>query len=781
MRGERIIVQGQVQGVGFRPTVWRIATELGLTGDVRNTGQGVEIRLFGRELDRFAERLVQEAPALARLDAIERAPLDGASPERFAIAPSDDGALRVCVTPDTATCPECLAEIRDPFARRYRYPFANCTNCGPRFSIIDGRPYDRAKTTMRAFAICEECRSEYEAPADRRFHAQPIACHVCGPRASIERLGPGAVHHEAFSMLDDVDAAGAMIMNGHIVAVKGIGGFHLACDATNEAAVLRLRAGKRRRSKAFALMARDIGVVRRYCEVSGQEEALLQSAAAPIVILRTRGEKLPDGVAPGLDRLGFMLPYTPLHHLVLRRMTRPVVMTSGNISGQPQCIDNDDARRRLTGVADFALMHDRDIANRIDDSVVRVDLDQPSMLRRARGYAPSAIPLPCGFDKNLQALALGAELKNAFCLVKNGEAILSQHMGDLEDAATDAEVAHNLDLYRELYDHAPQIVAVDAHPDYRSTARGRALADAAGAALVETQHHHAHVAACMAENGVPLKGAAALGVALDGTGFGPDGTIWGGEFLACTYTGAERLGCFKPVALPGGAQAIREPWRNAYAHLMAQMGWAEFAMNFDGLDLFAKMSALPRPTLDAMIAKGVNTPLSSSCGRLFDAAAAMCGLAWDRQDHEAQAAMAFEAAIDASALNEPEDLAYPFSIPRLGGQGMPYIEPLAAWRALLGDLLLATPVGVIAARFHRGLARAVVAMVDKLSGERRRFSQVALTGGCFQNATLFALVHRALEARGFEVLSHRKTPSNDGGLALGQVVIALAQHQARGD
>ena len=302
MSGERITVQGQVQGVGFRPTVWRIATELGLTGDVRNTGEGLEIRLFGRDLDRFAERLAQEAPSLARVDAIKRAPLDGASPEGFAIAPSDDGAARVCITPDTATCPECLAETRDPFARRYRYPFANCTNCGPRFSIIDGAPYDRAKTTMRAFAICEECRSEYEAPADRRFHAQPIACHVCGPRASIERLGPGAVHHEAFSMLDDVDAAGGMIMNGHIVAVKGIGGFHLACDATNETAVLCLRARKRRRSKAFALMARDIDIVRRYCEVSAKEEALLQSAAAPIVILRARGEKLPDSVAPGLNR-----------------------------------------------------------------------------------------------------------------------------------------------------------------------------------------------------------------------------------------------------------------------------------------------------------------------------------------------------------------------------------------------------------------------------------------------------------------------------------------------
>jgi hydrogenase maturation protein HypF len=776
-----ITVRGQVQGVGFRPTVWRIATELGLAGDVRNTGEGVEIRLFGGDLDRFAERLALEAPALARVDLVLRAPIEGPSPEGFAIAPSVGGAMRVSVTPDAAACPDCLQEIRDPFARRYRYPFANCTNCGPRFSIIEGAPYDRARTTMRAFALCSECRAEYEAPVDRRFHAQPIACHACGPRAWIERLGAGAVHHEAFSMMDDVDAAGGMVMNGHIVAVKGIGGFHLACDATKDETVRRLRARKMRRSKAFALMARDVEIVRRFCAVSPQEEALLRSSAAPIVILKTAGEKLPDSVAPGLDRLGFMLPYTPMHHLMLRRVTRPVVMTSGNISGQPQCVDNGDARARLAGVADFALMHDRAIANRIDDSVVRVDLGRPRAIRRARGYAPAPIPLPEGFDKNLQALAMGAELKNAFCLVKNGEAILSQHMGDLEDAATDAEAAHNLALYRALYDHAPQLVAVDAHPDYRSTQRGRAMADEAGLPLVEVQHHHAHVAACMAENGWPLGGAPVLGIALDGSGFGADGTIWGGEFLACTYSGFQRLGCFKPVALPGGAQAVREPWRNAYAHLMAEMGWAEFAMNFEGLDLFAKMSALPRQTLDAMIAKGVNAPLSSSCGRLFDAAAAICGLAWDRQDHEGQAAMAFEAAIDARALNEPDDLAYPFSIPLIGGRGIPYVEPLAAWRALLGDLHLATPVGTIAARFHRGLARVIVAMADKISGQDRRFAQIALTGGCFQNATLFSLVHEGLEARGFGVLSHEKTPANDGGLALGQAAIALAHHQTRGD
>ena len=777
MRGEAITVRGQVQGVGFRPTVWRIATELGLTGDVRNSGDGVEIRLWGAALDSFADRLMAEAPALARIELIERAPLDDPAPSSFAIALSLGGPMRASVTPDVAVCADCAAEVRDPFAARYRYPFANCTNCGPRFSIVQGAPYDRAKTTMRSFDLCPTCKGEYENPADRRFHAQPVACHACGPRAWIEHLGGGAVSHESFSMLDDVDAAGGMLMMGHILAIKGIGGFHLACDATKAEVVERLRARKRRRGKAFALMARDLEVIRRYCRVSDEEAALLQCPAAPIVLLEADGEALPEGVAPGLNRLGFMLPYTPMHQMMLRRMARPVVMTSGNISGQPQCTTNEQARAQLAEVADFALMHDRDIANRIDDSVVRIDLGRSHLLRRARGYAPAPLALPEGFDGEVQLLALGGELKNSFCLIKDGQAILSQHMGDLEDAATAADVAHNLALYRDLFEHEPQVIAVDRHPDYLSTKRGQHMAVEADLPLVEVQHHHAHIAACLAENGWPLDGGPVLGIALDGLGFGADGTVWGGEFLACDYLGFERLGCLKPVALPGGAAAIREPWRNAYAHLMAEMGWAEFAMNFQELDVYTKLEAAPRATLDAMIAKSVNSPLSSSCGRLFDAAAAICGLAWEAQAYEGEAAMLFEAAIDKAALGEPDELAYPFAIPLLGGKGLPYIEPLAVWRAMLGDLHLKTPVGVIAARFHRGLAKAIVGMAAKLMGNERRYSTVALSGGCFQNATLFALVHEGLEAQGLRVLSHEKVPANDGGLALGQAVVALAQQQ----
>ncbi|GAW34867.1 carbamoyltransferase HypF [Roseovarius sp. A-2] len=775
MTGARITVCGQVQGVGFRPTVWRLAQEMGLTGDVSNTGEGVVIRLWGEGVATFPDKLHGALPPLARIERLDMTPLSDPAPCRFEITASQGGEMRGSVTPDAATCADCLAEIRDPFARRYRYPFANCTNCGPRFSIVRAAPYDRDKTTMAPFDMCTPCAAEYGDPADRRFHAQPIACGRCGPNIWIEKLGCGAVNLEAFSMLDDVDATGGMILNGHIVAIRGLGGVHLACDATNSRAVAELRRRKARAGKAFALMVRDLDVLRAYCEVSDVEADILSGPAAPIVLLKARPNSLPEGIAPGLDRLGVMLPYTPFYHMILRRIGRPVVMTSGNPSGQPQCTDNHDTRTRLAGIADFACLHDRDIANRIDDSVVRVDLGRARVLRRARGYAPQALELPDGFATAPDILALGAEQKNTFCLIKDGRAILSQHMGDLEDAATHADTARNLDLYANLFDHAPAVVAVDLHPAYLSTQRGFEMAD--GRPVIEVQHHHAHIAACLAENARPLAAAPVLGIALDGTGMGDDGTIWGGEFLICDYRGYRRAGCLKPVALPGGAAAVREPWRNAYAHLMAEMGWAEFAMNFAELPLFERMQALPRDTLDAMIRSGTNAPLASSCGRLFDAAAAIAGLAWDRQDYEGEAAMRFEAALDPAALNESDDLAYPFSIPLMGGRGLPYIEPLAVWRAMLGDLVLQTPVGTMSARFHRGLAQAVVDMARRLTADTA-IDTVALSGGCFQNKTLFELIHHGLERAGLRVLSHADYPANDGGISLGQAVIALATTQA---
>ncbi|MDE2017546.1 MAG: carbamoyltransferase HypF [Hyphomicrobiales bacterium] len=776
MKGETIRVRGQVQGVGFRPTVWRLARELDLRGDVRNRGSDVEIRVWGDGADRLAARILAEKPPLARIETLERAALDGEAPDGFAIVASLGAPARAHVTPDAATCPACAAETLDPFARRYRYPFTNCTHCGPRFSIVEGAPYDRARTTLRAFPLCADCVSEYRDPADRRFHAQPIACHACGPRARFERLGAGAVSYESFSMLDDVDAAGGALAKGFIVAIKGVGGYHLACDATDAEAVRRLRLRKGRARKAFALMARDIAAIRRHCAVDDAEEAALTGAAAPIVLLERRGAPLPDGLAPGLDRLGFMLPYTPLHALLLRRMPRPVVMTSGNRSGEPQCHDDDDARARLAGIADFALTHDRPIANRIDDSVVRVVGGRPRAIRRARGQAPAPLALPGTLAAGSPLLAMGTDLKNAFCFLKDGGAILSQHMGDLDEPATEREARRNLDLLGRLYDFAPAAIAVDRHPAFRSTERGRAMARELGVPLVEVQHHHAHVASCMVENGWDPSAGPVVGVALDGVGWGDDGTVWGGEFLVCDYAGYERAGCLKPVAAPGGDAAAREPWRNAHAHLAAEMGWAEFDMNFGHLEIARRLAAKPRATIDAMIASGFNAPPASSCGRLFDAAAAMCGIAFERQDYEGEAASLFEAAIDAKALAaEPddEDLDYPFAIPRLKASGLPYVEPLGAWRALLGDLHLGTPVGAIAARFHRGFAKAVAKLAARIA-EARGIGAVALTGGCFQNATLFALVERHLVARGLRTLSHAAIPANDGGLAVGQAAVAAA-------
>lgn len=774
MTGARFTVSGQVQGVGFRPTVWRLAHEMGLTGDVKNTGEGVVIQLWGDHVATFPDRLHSALPPLARIERLDVTPLTDPAPCGFEITASQEGEMRGSVTPDAATCADCLEEIRNPFERRYRYPFANCTNCGPRFSIVQAAPYDRAKTTMAPFDFCPPCEAEYSNPVDRRFHAQPVACGRCGPNIWIEKLGKGAVNLEAFSMLDDVDATGGMIMNGHIVAIRGLGGVHLACDATNAAAVAELRRRKSRAGKAFALMARDLDVVRAYCEVSKIEADLLSSPQAPIVLLKAKPNSLPSEIAPGLDRLGVMLPYTPFYHMILRRIGRPVIMTSGNPSGQPQCIDNQETRDRLADIADFACLHNRDIANRIDDSVVRVDLGRPRVLRRARGYAPQGLELPAGFSDALEVLALGAEQKNTFCLVKDARAIMSQHMGDLEDVATNADVTRNLGLYENLFDHAPDIIAVDQHPQYLSTQRGFQMAG--DRPVIQVQHHHAHIAACLAENNRPLSAEHVLGIALDGTGLGDDGTIWGGEFLICDYHGYRRVGCLKPVALPGGVAAVREPWRNAYAHLMAEMGWGEFAINFPDLEVFSRMRDLPRDTLDAMIKSGTNSPLASSCGRLFDAAAAIAGIAWDRQNYEGEAAILFEAALDPDALNEPDDLAYPFSIPLMGGKGMPYIEPLAVWRAMLGDLVLQTPVGTISARFHRGLARAIVEMAVRLTKDTA-IDTVALSGGCFQNATLFALVHQGLEGAELTVLSHSDYPANDGGISLGQAVIALANTQ----
>jgi len=782
LRREKIRIRGVVQGVGFRPTVFRVAHEHGVRGEVRNDGEGVLIHAWAElpALDAFVHALERACPPLAAIDDIERAEAPSVEPvpDTFSIVASERSLARTSVAPDAAACAACLAETIDPFNRRYRYPFTNCTHCGPRLSIVRELPYDRAQTSMAHFSLCDACRAEYDDPADRRFHAQPNACHACGPRARLSRADGRALSTASLTQLDDVDAAGTLLRRGEIVAVKGVGGYQLACDATNAHSVARLRQLKGRGRKPFALMARDAAVIQRFARLNELEIALLMSPAAPIVLLRASGsEALAAEVAPGQSTLGFMVPYTPLHQLLLRRLDRPIVLTSGNHSDEPQCIDDEAARRELGGISPYLLWHDRPIESRVDDSVVRVVAGAARVMRSGRGYAPLSLKLPPGFGSAAPTLALGGELKNTFCVVRGEHAVLSQHIGDLENAATYRDYLHELELYQRLYQHRPARLVVDRHPEYLSSKLGREWAERDGLELCRVQHHHAHIAACLGENARPLDAPPVLGVALDGLGLGDDGELWGGEFLLADYRGYQRLGTFKPVALLGGDQAMREPWRNTYAHVMAEMGWAAFSLNYDGLELFRFLSSKPLPALAAMLRQRVHAPLASSCGRLFDAVAAAVGICRGVASYEGQAATELEALVDRDTLErEDDELAYPFSVPRLDGKGLPYIEPLAMWQAVLGDLVLATPPGVIAARFHKGLAKAIVQLVRRLHRvEPRRFDSVALSGGVFQNATLLEQVVARLRAEGLEVLAHERVPSNDGGLALGQALIDAAR------
>jgi hydrogenase maturation protein HypF len=760
--GQLIRVRGLVQGVGFRPHVWRLATEAGLSGHVLNDGGGVTIEVWGggTALEEFLARLKSEAPPLARIDAVERQALDGPRQRGgFRIEKSAGGAISTGVVPDAATCPDCLSDIFDPGNRRFGYAFTNCTHCGPRLSIVRSIPYDRAKTSMAVFPMCEDCAREYEDPADRRFHAQPNACPVCGPRLWLED-GRGEV-----DCAEPIEEVARLLKDGAIVAIKGIGGFHLACDATSDEAVSDLRRRKRRAAKPLAVMARNASQIRRFCSVSEEEEKLLEARSAPIVLLRNNGEALATGVAPGQAQTGFMLPYSPLHHLLMVALDRPIVLTSGNLSDEPQAIDNADARERLKGIADFWLMHDRDIVNRLDDSVVRVDAPGPQILRRARGLAPESLPLARAFGNAPPVMAMGGELKSTFCLLKDGQAILSQHLGDLEEAATHADYREAIRLYRDIFRFDPEVIAVDLHPDYMSTQWGETLAAETGARLVRVQHHHAHLASCLAEHRVEPGDDLIVGIVMDGLGLGTDGTLWGGEFLLGGYQGFERAGHFLPVALPGGAQAMREPWRNAIAHLLAAFGdeWRERVADTPVAALFeGKQTGV----VEQMIAKGLNAPLSSSAGRLFDAVAAMLGICADRQHYEGQAAMEMEAL---AADHLPLTGAYPSVSVERDGKIVLSWAPL--WEALLEDLARGYESVVIAGRFHAGLAETLgntAISIAQSEGTRR----IALSGGVMQNRALTEMLHARLRHEGFDVLVQSRVPANDGGLSLGQAAIA---------
>ncbi|HEB54957.1 MAG TPA: carbamoyltransferase HypF [Gammaproteobacteria bacterium] len=764
MVGERIRVTGIVQGVGFRPNVWRLAHECGLRGQICNDAEGVLIHVWGprQARDVFLQRLRDEAPPLASIEGIIRMALGAGEeiPADFQIVESREGRVRTGVVADAASCPECLAEVRDPSHRRYRYAFTNCTHCGPRLSIVRAIPYDRANTSMAAFPMCAHCQAEYNDPADRHFHAQPNACPECGPQLWLEN-GDG----DRLSDGDAIENAAKLIRAGNIVAIKGLGGIHLACDAGNAEAVNALRQRKQRYHKPLALMARDVDMVKRFAELNDAEALLLNDSTAPIVVLDARGERLAPALAPAQNSLGFMLPYTPLHHLLMQHMKRPIVLTSGNRSDEPQSIDNQEARQRLRRIADYYLLHDRDIVNRLDDSVLRMADGRPRFLRRARGYAPRPILLADGFPSSANILAMGGELKNTFCLLQQGRAILSQHIGDLEDVATYQDYQHMLQLYRQLFDFRPTVIALDRHPNYLSTQWGCALAVEEGLQRVEVQHHHAHIAACMAEQGLPLDTDKVLGVVLDGLGLGEDGTLWGGEFLLADYRGFQRLAHFQPVPMLGGAQAIREPWRNTFAHLLYSLGWERVVEDYAQLEMVDFLNDRPLASLQIMARKGLNSPLASSAGRLFDAVAAALGICRERAAFEGQAAIELEA-LAAAHFEQQVDFAYDFEYQNNCLSWAPL------WLSLLQDLVDEVAPGMIAARFHHAVANAVVETAASLC-HQHKIDTVVLSGGVFQNRLLLARTSFLLRHQGVKVLSPLATPANDGGLSLGQAVIAL--------
>ncbi len=772
--GCRIRVRGIVQGVGFRPAVWRLARQYQLAGYVLNDGEGVLIELWGSQdaLEQFNKALLVDCPPLARIDHLQQEHLSGTPATDFQIICSQTTAMQTGVVADAATCPACIEDIFDPENRRYRYPLTNCTNCGPRLSIIDEIPYDRANTSMAEFIQCPNCQQEYENPESRRFHAQPNACPECGPQVWLEP------ESNNISGTDELERAQYLLKQGYIIAIKGVGGFHIACDAYNEQSVSRLRQRKHRYAKPFALMARNIDIINSHCKLNHAEINLLYSSAAPIVLLeRKAASQLAAEVAPGQKTLGFMLPYTPLHHLLLHDYDHPIVLTSGNVSDSPQCINNDAARTNLKGVADFWLLHDRDVFHRIDDSVVRVIKNKKQTLRRARGYAPSSIPLPEGFDQQQELLAFGAELKNTFCLIKDGHAIVSQHMGDLENAETLMDYEKNLALYQRLYNHQPTVLAVDAHPGYVSSQLGRGKAETEKLALIEVSHHHAHIASCLAENGWPAEGEKVLGIVLDGLGFGQDGSLWGGEFILADYSTSERLGGLKAVALIGATQAMYEPWRNTYAHLIVAIGWENIIANYQSLDLVSFLQRKPLDTFNAMLSNGVNSPLASSCGRLFDAVAAAIGICREHVSYEGQAAIELEALVNRTLLHLEKNYAYPFQLIKASKTQHAVLEPRPMWQALLTDLIEQKKPEVIAARFHLGLAKGIIEMVEHLADREpdQRTQTIVLSGGVFQNQILFEHVKQELEDKKYQVLCHSEVPANDGGLALGQAVVALAQ------
>ncbi len=767
---KQIVVRGVVQGVGFRPFVYRLALEEGLTGFVGNDTDGVSIEIEGPEerVEAFLQRLSAEPPPLARIDLVEvhelgACEIAATNATGFQIIASDaKGHVSTGIPADAATCPDCLRELLDPNDRRYRYPFLNCTNCGPRFTITRQIPYDRPQTSMAKFPMCPECQREYDDPANRRFHAQPNACWVCGPRVWL--AGPDGVE---IATTDAVAACIDRLIAGQIMAIKGIGGFHLSVDATNEAAVMRLRERKHRYGKPLAVMVRDLEAARAICVLTAEEESMMMTSARPIVLARKRdGGGIAEFVAPGIPWLGVFLPYAPLQHMLFAdERVRVLVMTSANLSEEPIAIDNDEALRRLGEIADAFLMHDREILQRCDDSVAAVVDGAPQLLRRARGFVPLGVPLH--FDAP-PMLAVGGHMKNVFALARGRFVYQSQHLGDLENVT-------GLDFFRESLDHLmrtfeiePQAVVHDLHPGYLSTQWAKEWAAERKLPLIAVQHHHAHIAGCMAEHG--LMGTV-IGLALDGTGYGTDGKIWGGEVLLSRLDSFERFAHLEYVPMPGGDAAIKEPWRMAFAHLRTAGFDVESAASLSGAN------EQEARVLDRMMERGVNAPLTSSLGRLFDAVAA---IVLNRRvvDYEAQAAIELEGI----AIDETDRLSGTGYVPELWASGScadavpdgsSIIRTSSMWQAILNDLKSGMSTKRIAARFHSGISEGFIWAVAN-AREKTGITRVVLSGGCMANRRLAQLLREGLEEEGFEVFQHRSVSPGDGGLSYGQIAVATA-------
>ena len=729
----------------------------------------IEVEGDHGNIEEFIADLKTNAPPLSAIESVEcnhhLAPAEYSDFVILESAHDEHGEEFVPISADLSTCDDCLRELFDPADRRYQYPFINCTNCGPRFTIIEDIPYDRARTTMREFAMCGACRAEYEDPQNRRFHAEPIACHLCGPQLALVgadlRVRPKLVYDKgqargsapATTGPDTVGAARALLLDGAILAIKGIGGFHLACDALNPDAVARLRQRKYREDKPFAMMAESAALVRQHCHVSPAEAALLSSKPRPIVLLRRKAESnIPLAVAPGVNNLGFMLPYSPLHHLLVKDLGRPLVMTSGNISDEPICFDDEQARERLGRIADYFLLHDRRIHMRTDDSVARVYDERAMIVRRSRGYAPQPIRTAQTFAT--QILACGAELKNTFCLTRDAFAFVSHHIGDLENLETLGAFTAGIDHFKRLFHLRPEVVVHDLHPEYLSTKYALALDDVA--TKIPVQHHHAHIASCMADNEIDGE---VIGVAMDGLGFGLDGRLWGGEFFVADFVAAERVAHLANVPLPGGAKAIREPWRMAAVYLQRAFG-DEF-VNLD-LPFIEELEKRNWPTLRSMIATRTNCPETSSMGRLFDAVSGLIGVR-SLVNYEGQAAIELEATAEARCEG-----AYEFKV------DAEVIDAAPVIRDAVRDLLDGRSPAAVAARFHRGVARLIAAVAEQVRAERK-LNRVVLSGGVFQNLLLLTAARAALGAAGFEVFTHARVPANDGGISLGQASIANAR------